>query len=83
MRLGSRIAVVVVQAGSCRSELTPSLGTSICHGYDPKKTENKKSETESPFVLEYCLKDFCVANNWLMETLSSSGANGRHAHCLL
>ena len=41
MWLGSGVAVAVVQASSCSSNLTPSLGTSICHGCSPKK-ENKK-----------------------------------------
>ena len=35
MQLGSHIAVAVVQAGSYRSDLTPSLGTSICFGCGP------------------------------------------------
>ena len=30
-RLRSGVAVVVMQAGSCSSYSTPSLGTSICH----------------------------------------------------
>ena len=30
-RLGSGVAVAVVQAGGCSSQETPSLGTSICH----------------------------------------------------
>ena len=30
--LGSGVAVAVVQANSCSSNLTPSLGTYICHG---------------------------------------------------
>ena len=45
-RLGSRVAVAVavpgVEADSCSSDLTPSLGTSICCGCGPKKkTKNK------------------------------------------
>ena len=32
-------ALAVVQAGSCRSDLTPSLGTSLCCGRSPKKKE--------------------------------------------
>ena len=38
-RLGSgvAVAVAVAVAGSCSSNLTPSLGTSICHGCSPKK----------------------------------------------
>ena len=31
-RLGSCVAVAVVQAGICSSDWTPSLGTSICAG---------------------------------------------------
>ena len=40
--LRSGVAVAVVEAGSCSSDSTPSLGTSICCGYGPKKTEDKK-----------------------------------------
>ena len=39
MRLGSGVAVAVVQAGSCSSVLTPSLGTSTCTGADLKRKE--------------------------------------------
>ena len=38
-QLESHVAVVVSQAGSCSSNLTPSLGTSICLGCGPKKTK--------------------------------------------
>ena len=44
MRLGSGIAVAVVEAGSCISDLTPSLGISICHGCSPKKEKKKKKD---------------------------------------
>ena len=37
MWLGSRIAVAVVEAVSCSSNSTPSLGTSIGHRCGPKK----------------------------------------------
>ena len=40
-RLGSGVAVAVVEAGSYSSDWTPSLGTSICRGCSPKK-QNKK-----------------------------------------
>ena len=43
-QLGSGIAVAV--AGSCSSDLTPSLRTSICHECGPKKEKKKK---DSPF----------------------------------
>ena len=38
-QLGSCVAVAVVQASSCNSAQTPSVGTSICHGCGPKKTK--------------------------------------------
>ena len=41
MQLGSCVAVAMAKAGSCSSDLTPSLGTSICHGEALKK-EGKK-----------------------------------------
>ena len=37
MQLKSGVAVAVVQADSCSSDLTPSLGTSICCGCGTKK----------------------------------------------
>ena len=43
MQLGSGIAVAVAQANSYSSNLTPSLGTSICRGCSPKKTKPKKT----------------------------------------
>ena len=42
MWLGSGIAVAVVVAGGYGCDLTPSPGTSICHGCSPKKTKKKK-----------------------------------------
>ena len=42
MELRSRVAVAV--AGSCSSNLTPSLGTSICHGCGPKKSKRPKKK---------------------------------------
>ena len=46
-KLGSGIAVAVVLAGSCSSDMTPSLGT-ICHECSPKKTKqrNKTKRTD-------------------------------------
>ena len=39
--LRSCVAVSLAQAGSCNSDSTPSLGTSICYGYSPKKRKIK------------------------------------------
>ena len=44
-RLGSCVAMAVMQAGSCSSDLTPSRGTSICCGCRPKKTKKKKKKS--------------------------------------
>ena len=42
MRLRYHIAVAVLQAGSCNSDLTPGLGTSICCRCSPEKKRKKK-----------------------------------------
>ena len=41
MWLGSRVAVAVVQAGGYSSDLTPSLGISICRGSGPRNGKKK------------------------------------------
>ena len=41
-RLGSSVAVAVAQADSCSSDLTPSLGTSICQRCGPKKKKERE-----------------------------------------
>ena len=57
------LAVAVGWASSYSPDLTPSLGTSTCHGGSPKKTKKKKkkkrrrrakgSETESTLVVAW------------------------------
>ena len=49
-QLGTRVAVAlaVVQASSCNSDSTPSLGTSICHECSPKKARGKKKSSSCP-----------------------------------
>ena len=37
----SGIAVAVVEAGSCSSDLTPTLETSMCQGCDPEKKKER------------------------------------------
>ena len=44
MWLGSGIAAAVVWASSYSSDLTPSLGNSICHGCGSKMTTKKKKK---------------------------------------
>ena len=41
-RLGSATAVALAEAGSCSSDWTPSLGTSICRKCGPEKCKNKQ-----------------------------------------
>ena len=53
--------MAVAEAGSCSSDLTLSLGTSICRGYGPKKkkeynklvniTKNRFTDTENNLVV--------------------------------
>ena len=43
---GSQVVVAVVQASSCSSNSTPTLGTSICH------TPKRKKKTNCPFLVE-------------------------------
>ena len=42
--LGSGIAVAVAVAGGYSSDLTPSLGISICQGWGPKQKKRKKKD---------------------------------------
>ena len=49
MWLASGVAVVVVEADSYSFDLTPGLGTSICCGGSPKKTNHKNKNKTSFF----------------------------------
>ena len=53
------VAVTVAEAGSCSSDLTPRLGTSICCMCGPKKSIKKKRKKEREMstitVLSNCL----------------------------
>ena len=44
MQPGTGIAMAVVLAGSCSSDLTPRLRTSICHRYGPKKKNKSRNK---------------------------------------
>ena len=44
MQLGSGVTVPVAQPGSCSSDLTPSLGISICCEFGPKKQNKPKKK---------------------------------------
>ena len=55
-RLGSSIAVAVVEASSYSSSLTFSLGTSLCHRCIPKKRKERKAEVSTNTIVKglYC-----------------------------
>ena len=58
-QLGSCVvAVAVVQADSCSSDLTPSLGTSVCHECSPRK-KKKTTQTNKQKKL-FPLSPFCI-----------------------
>ena len=67
--LGSHAAVAVAVAGTCSSNSTPSLGTSICHLYGPRKTkrrlknERKKNKRKKE-VFPMMLADVRVLFPW-------------------
>ena len=46
--LSSGVAMVVVQAGSCSSDSSPSLGTSIATGVALKRQKNKTKQKKTP-----------------------------------
>ena len=48
MQLRSGVAVAVVQAHSYSSNMTPSLGTSICSRCGPKKKTKKNKKQKNP-----------------------------------
>ena len=47
--------MAVAQAGSCSSDSTPNLETSMYHGYSPKKTKKKTTDSHGPALMD--LKD--------------------------
>ena len=56
--LGSGVAEALVKAGSCSSDWTPSLGTSIYHGCSPEKT--KKQQQKKPITNSYRTREATV-----------------------
>ena len=51
MLLGSGVTVAMVQASSYSSNLTPSLGISICCGSGPRNGKTTKKEKKKFFLL--------------------------------
>ena len=53
MQLGSHIAVAVAVAGSCSSDLTPSLGTSTCPEFSLKKQKKEERKKELVCIIVF------------------------------
>ena len=62
LQLGSGIALAVVQACSCSSNWTPSLGASMCHRYGPEKAIYTPGS--SPALAQRC--HICKQIRWLL-----------------
>ena len=60
-RLGSHIAVALVQAGGYSSDWTPSLGTSICHGSSPRKGKKEKKKKKERAMTSGAIFDVRLA----------------------
>ena len=71
--LGSSVAVAMAVAGSFSSNLTPTLATSICCRWGPKKqkkkkkkeTKKKKSTHSGSSLVVYCVKEPALLLQWL------------------
>ncbi len=66
-QLRSGVALAVAQAGSCHSDSTPSLGTSICQGVAlkrKKKKRNGKLRERLAFVFISLLLSILKYNNF-------------------
>ena len=50
MQLGSHVAVALAEAGGYSSDLTPSLGTSICCRCGPRKGKKTNKQTKKTFL---------------------------------
>ena len=53
IRLGSHVAVAVVQAGGYSSDWTLSLGTSTCHVCSPKKTKRQRKRIKRGITVSH------------------------------
>ena len=62
MQLRSHVDMAVVLASGYSSNSTPSLGTSICHSWGPKKKKKKKKKNneKSSYLTETIMHIFDV-----------------------
>ena len=64
MQLRSSVVVAVAMAGSCSSDLTPSLGTSKCGGCSPKKQNNDNNNKNIADVCKLIINSEGQKRNW-------------------
>ena len=65
-QLESCVAVAWL-AGSCRSDSTPSLGTSTCCGYGPKKQKKKKENYRDLTIAYVCFTFLSKSKNYFQQ----------------
>ena len=68
-----RSCITVAVAGSCSSNLTPSLGTSMCRRFGPKKQTNKQINKQKNHTPKLWIYNF----NWEIFSNSSKPTRGK------
>ena len=63
-RLGSCVAVAVAEAGSCSSDSTPGLGTSICCRSGPRNGKKTKKKREKRKIINKKKEKRVVSEGW-------------------
>ena len=76
-RLGSGVAVAVVSAVSCSSGSAPSLGTSLCCRWDPKKSKKKETFLVNPLPGWFALSGRVSWDEYRVKFLASKGHDER------
>ena len=72
MWLGSGVAVAVLEASSCSSDLTPSLGTCTCCRCSPKRKRKKKIQLIKMMLGKiYSIKCLCEKKKKTLKSLTS------------
>ena len=82
-QLGSQVSVAVVKAGSCSSNLSPSLGTSRSYGCGPLNNNNKNPPKKPQTILGILLllhwlrirHSYCSIVTWVASTCHVCGQN--------
>ena len=62
--------MAMAAASSYSSDLTPSLGTSICHWCSPKKKKTKQNKTQKYSIILKFKHIVCFSTNLLLSKVS-------------